>query len=75
MRTKHLCVLIHIRHKGEVGTVKHVEALRYFLLTVPSKAFWILFLLFMFHVSLCYALLSVPCSLVITCWERALVYD
>ena len=24
MRTKHLCVLIHIRNKGEVGTVKHV---------------------------------------------------
>ena len=23
MRTKHLCVLIHIRIKGEVGTAKH----------------------------------------------------
>ena len=29
------------------------------------------FLLFMFHVYLCYAVVSVPCSLVITCWERA----
>ena len=29
------------------------------------------FLLFMFHVHLCYAILSVLCSLVITCWERA----
>ena len=28
-------------------------------------------LLFMFHVCLCYAVLSVRCSLVITCWERA----
>ena len=28
------------------------------------------FLLFMFHVCLYYAVLSVPCSLVITCWER-----
>ena len=28
------------------------------------------FLLFMFHVCLCYAILSVPCSLVITCWEK-----
>ena len=27
------------------------------------------FLLFVFHV--CHAVLSVPCSLVITCWERA----
>ena len=25
MRTKHLCVLIHIRIKGEIGTVKHVK--------------------------------------------------
>ena len=29
-----------------------------------------LLLLFVFHVCLCYAVLSVPCSLVITCWER-----
>ena len=29
------------------------------------------FLLFMFHISLYYAVLSFPCSLVITCWERA----
>ena len=27
--------------------------------------------LFMFHVCLCYAVLSVPCSRVIACWERA----
>ena len=31
-------------------------------------------LLFTFHVSLYYALLSVPCSFVKTCWERSLVY-
>ena len=30
-----------------------------------------IFLLFMFHVYLRYAVLSVPCSLVTTCWERA----
>ena len=29
------------------------------------------FLVFMFHVYLCYAVLSVPCSLAVTCWERA----
>ena len=27
MQTKHLCVLIHIRIKGEVGTVKLVKAI------------------------------------------------
>ena len=32
---------------------------------------WILFLLFIFPVCLYYTALSVPCSLVITCWERA----
>ena len=45
-----------------------------FSFTDRSKAavllLWI-FLLFMIHVHLCYAILSVPCSLVITCWERA----
>ena len=25
----------------------------------------------LFHVGLCYAVLSAPCILVITCWERA----
>ena len=29
------------------------------------------FLLFMFHVYLCYAVLSFQCSLMVTCWERA----
>ena len=28
MRTKQLCVLIHIRNKGEVGAVKHVLVLQ-----------------------------------------------
>ena len=32
MRTKHLSVLIHIRTKGEVGIIKHVKALQWFLL-------------------------------------------
>ena len=31
---------------------------------------WILFV-FMFHVYLCYTVVSVPCILVITCWEVA----
>ena len=30
-----------------------------------------MFLLGMLHVGVCCALVSVPCSLVVTCWERA----
>ena len=30
-----------------------------------------LFLLVMLLVGVCYALVSIPCSLVVTCWERA----
>ena len=33
VRTDYLCVLIHFRIKGEVGTVKHVKALQYKLWT------------------------------------------
>ena len=41
----------------------------FFLLTVPRRCFFCgSFLLFMFYVRL--AILSVHCSLVITCWER-----
>ena len=73
MQTIHLCVLIHIRTKGEVGTDKHVYAIQWFvLLTTPRRCvFCGSFLLFMFHVYLCNDALSVPCSLVITCWDRA----
>ena len=42
-------------------------------LTDCSKAvllLWILFL-FLFHVCLCHTVWSFPCSLVVTCWERA----
>ena len=36
MRTKHLCVLIYIRIKGEVGAVKYVEILQYFFTDRPK---------------------------------------
>ena len=44
-----------------------------FLSTDRSKALflWWSFLLFMFHACLYYTVLSVPCSLVISCLERA----
>ena len=35
MRAKHLCVLIHVRIKGKVGIVKHVQS---DLFTDRSKA-------------------------------------
>ena len=44
------------------------------IFTDLSKAvgfFWGFFLLFMIHVCLSYAVWSVPCSLVITCWKKA----
>ena len=43
-----------------------------FLLTISRLCFFCgSFLSFMIHVCLCYTVLSVPCSLVITCWEKA----
>ena len=58
MRTKHLCVLINIRIKGEVGTVG----------TVPRQYFSVDFFL---CVCLCHIVLSVSCILMVTCWEKA----
>ena len=62
MRTKHLCVLIHIRIKGEVGTVKHVLALHLLVFTDRSNAVLLLWidLLYMFHVCCYYVVLSIP---------------
>ena len=48
MQTKHLCVFIHIRIKGEVGTVNFFT----------DHSF-----LDPFCYYLCYAVLSVPCRL------------
>ena len=45
-----------------------------FLLTVPRRCFFsgsVLLLLVMLHAGVCCAVVSVPCSLVATCWERA----
>ena len=66
-----LIVLIHMGNKGEVGAVKHVySSAFFFLLTVPRRCFFCgSFILFAFHV--CHAVLSVLCSLVVTCRERA----
>ena len=43
-----------------------------FLLTVPRRCFFCgFFLLVMLHVGVCCNVVSVLCSLVVTCWERA----
>ena len=43
----------------------------YILLTVSLQCFFCgSFLLFIFHLCLYCAVLSIPCSTVITCWER-----
>ena len=72
MRTKHICVMIHIRIKSPVGTVNQVYALQYFCWPfLGDTSFVDPFLLFMFHVGLCFAVLSVSCSLVIPRSARA----
>ena len=41
-------------------------------LTIPRQCFFCgSFLLVMLHVGVCCAVASVPCSLEVTCWERA----
>ena len=75
MRTKHICVLIHIRPKNEVGSLPfHMfKPSDHFLLNLLRQCFFCGFFLlhvFMFHVCLNYNVLSVPCSLMITCWTR-----
>ena len=43
-----------------------------FLLTVPRRCFFCgSFLLVIIHVGVCCAVVSVSCSLVVACWERA----
>ena len=58
MQTKHLCVLIHTRTKGEVGTVKLVEALKRTIFTDHSKAVLFQLTIFVIYVS------SLSCFLV-----------
>ena len=53
-------------------TTEEVQANESFLLIVPRRCFFCgSFLLFLFRVCLCHTVVSVPCSLVVTCGERA----
>ena len=73
MQIKHLCVLIHIWTKGEVGAPlnRFKPTSKISLLTVPRRCFFYgPFLLFLS----CFVMLacaSVCWCLVVTCWERA----
>ena len=73
MQTKHLCVLIHIWTKGEVGAplTRFKPSSKVILLTVPLRSsFCGSFMLFVS----CFVILSctsVCWCLVVTCWERA----
>ena len=60
----------HIKTKAQVVRVMFKLSSDLFCLTVQRQCF--LWILFVIHVSicLCYVILSVPCSLLITCWER-----
>ena len=52
MQTKHLCVLIHILTKGEVGAPfnRFKPSSKIFLLTVPKRCFFCRsFMLFLFY--------------------------
>ena len=70
MQIKYLCVLIHIRTKDEVATLNIFKPPVFALLAVPRWCFFCgSLLLLMFRVCLCYAVLSVSCSLVVTCWD------
>ena len=68
MQTKHLFVLIHIRNKGEAGVIRLNPPVKWFYGPFQGDAFGPFFII-MFRV--CHAVLSVNCSLVVTCWERA----
>ena len=66
MRTKHLFVLILIRNKGEVGSIKQYKI---FYSQFQGGASFVGPYCYLFHV--CHAFLFVHCSLVVSCWELA----
>ena len=72
MQTKHLCVLIHIWTKGEVGALwnRFMPSSKIFLLIIPRWCFYCgSFVSLMSRV--CHAFASVHCCLVVIWRERA----
>ena len=66
MQTKHLCVLIHIRNKGEVGAPFHRFKPSSIFFTDRSKAVLLLWIIYVISVLFCYAFMHVcllmPCG-------------
>ena len=69
MRAKHLFVLINIRNKVNVVPSNMFKPSSNFL-TDHSKAVLLLWILIVICAS-CHTILSVHCSLMVTCWKRA----
>ena len=65
MRTKHLFVLIHIRHKGEVGTNMFNRSSSF--LTDRSKVVLLLWILFVICVS-CLSVILLSCLFLTSLW-------
>ena len=77
MRTKHMCVLIHIKVKGEIGTVGTIKMFKpsrdYF--TDRSKAMLLLWIFFL-HLCFTFVFIILSCLFLAAlesphCWERA----
>ena len=75
MQTKHLCVLIHIRTKGEVGAPlnQFKPSSRIFLLTVPRRCFFCGSFMLFLSCFVMHSCTSVFLYLVVTCWESAVL--
>ena len=67
MQTKHLCVLFHIRTKGD-GTVKLVYALQLNSFADRSKAVLLLWIIFCY---LCFVLVMLSCLFIAASWAPA----
>ena len=67
MQTKHLCVLIHIRTKVEIGApLNRFKPSSKTIFTDPSKAVLLLWIFYVISVLVCYAFMHVcllmPCG-------------
>ena len=73
MQTKHLCVLINIRTKVEVGApLSWFKPSNKIFFTDRSKAVLLLWIFYVISVLFCNAIMHVfSFVLVVTCWEAA----
>ena len=72
MNQTYLCVLVHFRISGEVGTIKHVKAIQWILQTVPRQCVF----LWIFNVVCAFTFVFIilfvcPLQLCVNYWERA----